>query len=100
MNDNNIQSKNDKYTIQDSININNFASNRNEVNNINSNYNNNFYDKEKERRKQDLLQMINFSSNLKIGSTSNNTNKHNNINNTNNIKDYENYNIIQSYQDS
>ena len=56
-----------KYTINDSINVNglgspsiNIVNIKNNINNINKENN----DMEKERRKQDLLQMINFSSNL------------------------------------
>jgi len=92
-----INNKNDKYSIEDSVKIKNFESNQNKINN--NNYNN--YDEiEKERRKQDLLQMINFSSNLKINNNNNYINNLNNQNNTNNYNDYENYNIVQSYEES
>ena len=51
-----------KYTINDSINVNGLGAPS--INIINKE--NNEYNLEKERRKQDLLQMINFSSNLGI----------------------------------
>ena len=55
-----------KYTINDSINVNGLSSPSINIMNIKNNINkeNNEYNLEKERRKQDLLQMINFSSNL------------------------------------
>ena len=75
---NNINNENE-FQTKNKIRINN----NNIINNKNC-YN--YEELEKERRKQDLLQMINFSSNLKI-------------NNSNNNNDYENYNIVQSYED-
>ena len=102
-NDNNIQinNKENKYSIEDSVNINNLVSNANMVNNNNYQKNNNLEEMEKERRKQDLLQMINFSSNLKLNSGNNNY-INNDINNKNiqNNNNYEDYNIVQSYEDS
>ncbi len=71
--------------IQNNINNENEFQSKNKFRNNNKNCIN-FEELEKERRKQDLLQMINFSSNLKI-------------NNSNNNNDYENYNIVQSYED-
>ena len=67
VNDFNFERK--KYTINDSINVNGLGSPSVNIVNIKNNINNennenNEYDLEKERRKQDLLQMINFSSNL------------------------------------
>ena len=55
-----------KYTINDSINVNGLSSPSINIINVKNNINkeNNKYNLEKERRKQDLLQMINFSSNL------------------------------------
>ena len=55
-----------KYTINDSINVNGLGSPSINIVSIKNNINkeNNEYKFEKERRKQDLLQMINFSSNL------------------------------------
>ena len=56
-----------KYTINDSINVNGLGSPSINIVNIKNNINNitkENNDMEKERRKQDLLQMINFSSNL------------------------------------
>ena len=100
-NNNNLKNNNkdDKYSIEDSVKINNFQNNIN-MNNNNYNYNyNNYEELEKERRKQDLMQMINFSSNLKI----NNNNNSNYIieqNMQNNNNDYENYNIVQSYEET
>ena len=57
-----------KYTINDSINVNGLGSPSINIISIKNNINkeNNEYNLEKERRKQDLLQMINFSSNLGI----------------------------------
>ena len=108
---NNSQIKNikDKYTIEDSVNINNIVSNSNSniINNNNNkiqNYNsvrNNFDEIEKQRRKQDLLQMINFSTNLKLNNNNNYINNQNQqINQNNNFSEYENYNIVQSYEES
>jgi hypothetical protein len=110
-NDSKIKNTNEKYTIEDSVNINNIISNSNTniINNNNlQNFNNNFDDIEKERRKKDLLQMINFSSNLKINNNnvdcenykknSNYNLKEENIQNS--FNEYENYNIIQSYEES
>ena len=71
--------------IQNNINNENEFQSKNKIR-INNKNCNNYEEIEKERRKQDLLQMINFSSNLKI-------------NNSNNNNDYENYNIVQSYED-
>ena len=100
----------DKYTIEDSVNINNILpnSNTNIINNNKANSNNNlsgnFDEIEKQRRKNDLLQMINFSTNLKINNNNNNNNNY--INNQNqqsnqiNYNEYENYNIVQSYEES
>ena len=110
-NDSKIKNTNEKYTIEDSVNINNIISNSNTniINNNNlQNFNNNFDDIEKERRKKDLLQMINFSSNLKINNNNiggENYKKNSNYNLKeeniqNNFNEYENYNIIQSYEES
>ena len=71
--------------IQNNINNENEFQTKNKIR-INNKNCYNYEELEKERRKQDLLQMINFSSNLKI-------------NNSNNNNDYENYNIVQSYED-
>ena len=71
--------------IQNNINNENEFQTKNKIR-INNKNCNNYEEIEKERRKQDLLQMINFSSNLKM-------------NNSNNNNDYENYNIVQSYED-
>ena len=101
--DNNIvkeknKNKNNKYSIEDSVKMNNFQNN---INMVNNNYNNNNFEEiEKERRKQDLLQMINFSSNLKVNNNNNSPNEYIIQQNMQNNNDYENYNIVQSYEES
>ena len=108
---NNYQNQN-KYTIEDSININGLVPNTNLINmgnknNENTGVNNitkeNSDNIENERRKNDLLQMINFSSNLRINNNYSNNNNNNNQrdyqNNQQNIYcDYENFNGVQSYE--
>ena len=100
-----IDDKNqNKITIEDSININGLVQNSNLINienkndiNTNSNMKKILDNEENERRKQDLLKMINFSSNLKINNYFNNNMKNNNQNIIQgNFNDNENFNLIYS----
>ena len=115
-NQNNIQNNNNQnqnnFTIQDSININGLVQNSNLINidkniNLNSkmkeNCDNDSCEKEKERRKQDLLQMMNYSSNFGYNCLKNNIqNDNNNYMNIlqSNKNDIVNFNGTQSYEDN
>ena len=108
---NNYQNQN-KYTIEDSININGLTPNTNLINidkknkdttGVNNITKENTDNIENERRKNDLLQMINFSSNLRINNNYSNNNNNNNQSDYQNSQqkiyiDYENFNGVQSYE--
>ena len=101
---NNNQNQNNLIN-EDNININGLVqnSNSNLINNeknINEPYKNSG-EKEKERRKQDLLQMMNYSSKFGNDYLNNNIlNKNNFLNNFHcNKNDIENFNGVQSYED-
>ena len=97
---------NNKKTIEDSINLNGLVHNSDIINNNenNSNYKikENYDDIEKERRKKDLFQMINFSSNLgaNIKYLSNNNQQNIKIGLKDNYNDYDNFNGVQSYEEN